>query len=44
MGRLWKALVFLLLLGGLAFVGYAYLGDLSPRQETVSEPVELDAD
>ncbi len=41
MSRLWKALIFLLLLGVIAFVGFAYLGDLAPEQEIVSEPVEL---
>jgi hypothetical protein len=43
MGRLWKALIILIILGLLAFVGFAYLGDLSPTQEPVSKPVELDA-
>lgn len=43
MSRLLKLLIFLLLLGAAAFVGYAYLGDLSPEQSDVSEPVELDA-
>lgn len=43
MGRLWKALFFLIVLGALAFVGFAYFGDLSPARETISKPVELDA-
>ena len=43
MGRLLKFLFFLILLGAVALVGYAYLGDLSPEQEEISEPVELDA-
>jgi len=42
MGRLWKALLFLVVLGAIAFVVFAYFGDLSPTQEQVSEPVELD--
>jgi len=44
MGRIWKALLFLVILGGVAFVGFAYFGDLSPDQQQISEPVELDAD
>lgn len=44
MGRLIKFLLFLIVLGAIAFVGYAYLGDLSPDQSDVSVPVELDAD
>lgn len=41
MGRLLKLLLFLIVLGILGLVGYAYLGDLSPDQENVSQPVEL---
>ncbi len=41
--RLLKFLAFLIVLGGIGLVGYAYLGDLSPEQEEISEPVELDA-
>ena len=44
MGRLLKLILILIVLGGLGLVGYAYLGDLSPEREAVSEPVELDAD
>ena len=40
--RLLKFLFLLLIVLGLAVVGYAYLGDLSPGQEDVSEPVTLD--
>jgi hypothetical protein len=43
MGRLLKLLFFLVLLGVIALVGFAYLGDLSPEQSDVVEPVELDA-
>ena len=42
--KLVRALVLLALLGLVGLAGYAYLGDLSPRQETVSKPVVLDAD
>jgi len=44
MGRLFKLLLFLIVIGAVALVGYAYLGDLSPGQEDVSEPVEFDAE
>lgn len=45
MGRiLLKLVVFLLVIGALGLVGYAYLGDLSPTQTDVSEPVNLNAD
>jgi hypothetical protein len=39
-----KLVVFLVILGALGLVGYAYLGDLSPDQTDVSEPVDLNAD
>ncbi|WP_268760239.1 hypothetical protein [Candidatus Rhodobacter oscarellae] len=38
-----RFLTILVFLGGIGLVGYAYLGDLSPEQEDVSEPVMLDA-
>lgn len=45
MGRLLlKLVVFLLVIGTLGLVGYGYLGDLSPNQADVSEPVNLNAD
>ncbi len=44
MGRLLKALVFLVLLGFIALTGYAYLGDLSPVVTEVSQPVTLDVE
>jgi hypothetical protein len=45
MGRLLTRLVlFLLVIGALGLVGYAYLGDISPEQTDVSEPVNLNAD
>lgn len=43
MGRLLKAIVFITVLGFLALVGYAYLGDLSPAITEVNLPIELDA-
>lgn len=42
MGRFFKIMFFLIVLGALGLVGYAYLGDLSPEQGGVSEPVEFD--
>lgn len=44
MGRLLKAIVFITVLGFVALVGYAYLGDLSPVITEVSQPVTLDAE
>ncbi|MBB4022107.1 MAG: hypothetical protein CL814_12520 [Confluentimicrobium sp.] len=44
MGRILKALVLLLLLGFVALVGFAYLGDLRPDRQEVRQPVTLDAD
>ena len=44
MGTISKLLFFLIILAGLAFVGFAYLGDLSPSITTVTEPVQLDVD
>ena len=43
MVRLLKVLGVLVVLGAVALVGYAYLGDLSPQQEDRATPVELDA-
>lgn len=42
MGRALKVLFFLVVVGFLGLVGYAYLGDLSPEQTDVTEPVTLD--
>lgn len=44
MGRLAKAIVVLILLGAVAFVGYAYWpGTLKPHEQKVEQPVTLDA-
>jgi len=40
--RLLKILFVLAVLVGAAVVGYAYIGDLSPDQSDVSQPVTLD--
>ncbi|WP_255509395.1 hypothetical protein [Oceaniovalibus sp. ACAM 378] len=42
MFRLFKVLVFLALVAFVGLTGYAYLGDMSPVQSEVVEPVTLD--
>jgi hypothetical protein len=44
MGRIIKALVLLLIFGFVGLTGFAYLGDLSPKQGEVKKPVVLNAD
>jgi hypothetical protein len=44
MGRIIKALVVLVVLGFIGLTGYAYLGDLAPKQAEVKKPVVLNAD
>lgn len=41
--RLLKLIFVLAVLLAAVLVGYAYLGDLTPDQQEVSEPVELNA-
>lgn len=43
MARLFKALLFIMFVGFLGLVGYAYLGDLAPEPAEVRQPVELNA-
>lgn len=38
-----KILFVLVLLGGIGLVGFAYLGDLSPQQQEITQPIELNA-
>lgn len=38
---LFKLLAVLIVLGGLGLVGFAYLGDLNPEQNRVTEPLTL---
>lgn len=38
-----KSIAILLILGAICLVGYAYLGDLTPEQDDVVQPVMLDA-
>ncbi len=42
MGRILKGLFFLILLGFIGLVAYAYLGDLAPDQSEIREPVQID--
>jgi hypothetical protein len=44
MGRLLKVIVILAILGFIGLVGYAYLGDMTPPQAPVTQPVTLDVD
>ena len=41
--RLLKLLFWIAILCGIVVVGYAYLGDLSPDQNEVTIPLELNA-
>jgi hypothetical protein len=40
--RLFKLLIFLIIVAFVALVGYAYLGNLAPDQSETVEPVQLD--
>jgi hypothetical protein len=42
MGRLFKAIFVLAVLGFAALTGYAYLGDYAPEVREISRPVTLD--
>lgn len=44
MGRIFKVLLFLMIVGLIGLVGFAYLGNLEPAQSQVTQPVTLDAD
>lgn len=44
MGRIILLVLFLLLLGAVALVGYAYSGFMQPDVQTVTQPVDLDVD
>ncbi len=43
MGRILKALFFLVFLAFLGLTGFAYFGNLTPEQKEVVQPVTLDA-
>ncbi|TCP42172.1 hypothetical protein [Rhodovulum marinum] len=44
MVRLLKALIFLVIVGFIGLVGFAYLGDMTPQQAEVKESRTLDVD
>ncbi|MGG7644616.1 hypothetical protein ACQ5SP_07360 [Rhodovulum sp. YNF3179] len=44
MGRVLKLVFFLIVIGFVALVGFAYLGDMAPDRQEVNEPVTLDVD
>ncbi|QFT62895.1 hypothetical protein SAMN05421853_108106 [Roseivivax halotolerans] len=49
MGRLIKWLFYLAILGAIALIGYAYVGeffgaDFAPPQSEIRQPVDLDAE
>lgn len=44
MGRLFKLVFILVVLGFIGLVGYAYLGNLSPVRSEVKQPVTLNVD
>ena len=41
MGRLIKTVLLLVVIGFLGLTGYAYLGDMTPKQSDVVQPVQL---
>ena len=42
--RLLKFLAFLLIIGFIGLAGFAYLGDLSPEVDQLSQPIQLELD
>jgi hypothetical protein len=44
MGRIFKTGLTLAVLGFIGLAGYAYLGDMTPPQTQVTQPVMLNAD
>lgn len=44
MGRIFKLIVVLIVLGLIALTAYSYLADMHPETSTITEPVILHAD
>ncbi len=44
MGKLFKLILFLVVVGFVALVGFAYFGDLRPDQSELKAPVTLNVD
>lgn len=44
MGLAFKGLLFLIVVGFVGLVGFAYLGDLSPEQVETTQPVTLNVE
>jgi hypothetical protein len=42
MGKLFKLVLFLIVMLFVGFIGFAYFGDLSPQQSDIRQPVTLD--
>ena len=40
--RLFRWLIYLVVIGGLGLAGYAFVGDLSPERSEIRRPVVLD--
>ncbi|MEN0079537.1 MAG: hypothetical protein AAF753_10535 [Pseudomonadota bacterium] len=43
MGRLFRLLLLLVVLAGLALIGYAYSGFMQPETQQITEPVDLNS-
>ncbi len=44
MGKLFKLVLFLIVMGFVGLVGFAYIGDLSPDSTNVKKPVLIDVE
>lgn len=44
MGRLFRGIVYIMIIASLGLAAFAYLGDLSPDRGEVRLPVDLNAD
>jgi len=41
MGHIFRGILYLVILGGIGLIGFAYLGDLTPEREEIRVPVTL---